>query len=168
MMTEKDITARCSEICKFAGHNFTIPVKINKRLTRTLGRVIFFINGEYCTPSSMEFSYKLLETADTETIDGVIKHECAHYLVLVETHENHGHDATFKAMCKRINCSNNTTSIKVAAYTNDAYKYTVTCDSCKKIVANYCRAGKIVKHPENFRCKCGGRLTVTQNWQKKI
>lgn len=164
MMTEKDLTARCVEICKSAGYDFTIPVKINKRLTRTLGRVLFFSCGGYTTPESMEFSYKLLEVGDPATIDNVIKHECAHYLVIVETHENHGHDKVFKEMCARINCTFDATKTKVAAYSPDTYKYIVTCSSCGEIVGRYHRAGKVVQHPNYYTCKCGGRLTVTQNW----
>lgn len=163
MMTEKDLTARCTEICKSAGYDFTIPVKINKRLTRTLGRVLFISNSGYTIPQSMEFSYKMLETGDTATIDDVIKHECAHYLVHVETHENHGHDRVFKEMCKRIDCTFDTTQTKVAAYTPDTYKYTVTCSCCGKVVGCYHRAGKVVKYPERYTCKCGGSLIVTQN-----
>lgn len=164
MMTEKDLTARCIEICISVGYDFTIPVKINKRLTRTLGRVLFYSCGGYVTPESMEFSYKLLETGDSATIDDVIKHECAHYLVIRETHEDHGHDKVFKEMCARINCAFDTTTIEVAAYTPDTYKYIVTCTNCGKIVGRYHRAGKVVKFPSHYHCKCGGHLTVTQNW----
>lgn len=167
-MTEKDLTIRCKEICESVGYNFNIPVKINKRLTRTLGRVLFLLQGNYTIPQSMEFSYKLLETGESETIEEVIKHECAHYLVHVETHKNHGHDKVFKEMCARINCSFDTTSTHVAAYTDNTYKYIVTCNSCKKIVGKYYRAGKIVKYPSNYRCKCGGSLVVAQNWQKGV
>lgn len=166
-MTEKELTARCEEICESVGHNFNIPVKINKRLTRTLGRVLFISCGGYIVPQGMEFSYKFLETKETDTIEEVIKHECAHYLVIIETHENHGHDKVFKEMCARIGCAFNTTSTQVAAYTDNTYKYIVTCNSCKKIVGRYYRAGKIIKNPSNYHCKCGGTLTVTQNWQKK-
>lgn len=164
MMTEKDLTARCTEICKSVGYDFTIPVKINKRLTRTLGRVLFYSYSGYVTPESMEFSYKLLETGDTSTIDDVIKHECAHYLVIKETHEDHGHDKVFKEMCARIDCTFNTTTVEVAAYTPDTYKYIVTCVACGKIVGRYHRAGKVVKFPSHYHCKCSGHLTVTQNW----
>ena len=72
MMTEKDIKNRCSEICKAVGYNFYIPVKINKRLTKTLGRVIHICCGDIITPQSMEISYKLLETGDEKMIDAAI------------------------------------------------------------------------------------------------
>lgn len=164
MMTEKDIKNRCSGICKAVGYNFYIPVKINKRLTRTLGRVIHICYRDTIVPQSMEISYKLLETGDEKMIDEVIKHECAHYLVAVETHKDHGHDATFKEMCARIDCTFDTPSTKVAAFKNTDYKYIVTCNFCKKIVGQYHRAGKVVKNPSLYSCKCGGSLSVTQNW----
>ena len=92
------------------GYDFNIPVKINKRLTTTLGRVKWVGNTETITPISMEFSYQFLKTSTPECIDEVIKHECAHYLVTIETRQNHGHDKVFKEMCKRIGCTNDTTN----------------------------------------------------------
>lgn len=171
MLNEKDITNICVEICKKVGYDFNIPVKINKRLTRTLGRVTYYklANG-YTTNTSMEFSYQLLSTATEECIQEVISHECAHYLVIEETHESHGHDAVFKAMCARINCSNNSTyyhELKYTAPENEIYKYFVKCERCGKIVSKYHRAGKVVQHPEMYHCKCGGSLRIIKNFQQK-
>lgn len=168
MLNEQDITKICKEICEKAGYNFTIPVKINKRLTRTLGRVTYFKRFDgYTTSSLMEFSYQLLTTATEESIREVIAHECAHYLVIEETHENHGHDAIFKAMCARINCTNDGTcynELKHTAPEEEIYKYFIVCESCKKIIGKYHRAGKVVQHPEQYLCKCGGRIHAIKNF----
>lgn len=163
-MTEKEITAFCEEICNSIGYNFSIPVKINKRLTRTLGRVISFSCAGKVTPQIMEFSYRFLETKNEKMIKNVIKHECAHYLVIIETCENHGHDKVFKDMCARIDCPLDKSSAEESPYTDNSFKYLITCNSCKKIVGRYHRASKIVKNSNEYRCKCGGTLTVTQNW----
>ena len=115
----------------------------------------------------MEISYQLLATATLESIKEVIAHECAHYLVNEETHENHGHDAIFKAMCNRIGCTNDGTvchSLDREVPETQIYKYFVTCEDCGSIVGKYHRAGKIVQHPEYYTCKCGGHLTVTKNF----
>ena len=167
MLTEKDLTEMCKEICAEAGYKFTIPVIINKRLTRTLGRVMWVRVNGYVKSISMEISYELLSTATLDSIKAVIAHECAHYLVTEETHENHGHDAIFKAMCSRIGCSNDGTvyhSLSRAVPESQIYKYFVTCEDCGAVVGKYHRAGKIVQHPENYMCKCGGRLSVTKNF----
>lgn len=40
------------------------------------------------------------------------------------------------------------------------YKYVVKCQGCGA-TAKYNRAGKVIQHPENYRCgKCGGELKV--------
>ena len=167
MMTEKDLVKMCEEICAKANREFTIPVKINKRLTRTLGRVIWVKTNGITRSTLMEISYQLLATATEEAIYAVVAHECAHYLVTEETHENHGHDAVFKAMCARIGCTNSKAvyrGLDRNVGEEKIYKYFVTCKNCGSIVGKYHRAGKLVQHPELYRCKCGGDLFVTTNY----
>ena len=167
MITEKDLTEMCKEICAKVNYDFTIPVKINKRLTRTLGRVSWIRTNDYVRNTLMEISYQLLTTATEESIWAVVAHECAHYLVIEETHENHGHDAVFKAMCARIGCTNDGTIYYDLCRTtpeSSIFKYFVTCKKCGNIVGKYHRAGKIVQHPDWYKCKCGGDLDVTQNF----
>ena len=41
-------------------------------------------------------------------------------------------------------------------------KYSVVCKECGKKWA-YQRAGKVVQHPEKFKCRCGGKLAVFEN-----
>ena len=167
MLTEKDLTNMCKEICRTAGHDFTIPVKINKRLTRTLGRVSCTkVNGVVIN-TLMEISYQLLTTATFDSIKAVVEHECAHYLVNEETHEHHGHDAVFKAMCARIGCANDGTvcySLNREVPETQVYKYFVICEKCGETVGKYHRAGKVVQNPELYTCKCGGSLIVTKNF----
>lgn len=162
MLTEKDITEICSKICADAGYEFTIPVRINKRLTSTLGRVKYIVRGGRCYNESMEFSYKFLDSSSLDDIMNVIKHECAHYLTTAETQEHHGHDQVFKAMCARIGCVNDKTFYTGGDLT-DQYKYVITCQKCHK---NFTRSRKckITEHPEDYQCKCGGPLYVVQNW----
>ena len=169
MLTEKDLTKICQEICAGAGYEFTIPVKINKRLTRTLGRVISIRRNNEIYSTSMEFSYQLLTTATYESIIAVVKHECAHYLVNEETREHHGHDSVFKAMCARIGCTNDTTvctTIERTIEDTEIYKYFIKCKKCGKIIGKYHRAGKIVQNPNAYTHKCGGDLEVIKNFQE--
>ena len=64
MWTIEKITNYCKEVCGNANVEFSIPVSINGRLTRTLGRVHSTrnVNG-YVTPQRMEFSRQFLETS---------------------------------------------------------------------------------------------------------
>ena len=167
MLNEYDLTLMCKEICSQAGYDFNIPIKINKRLTRTLGRVIYTQTTEgKLYNSSMEFSYVMLTTSSLDSIKAVVEHECAHFLVTEETHERHGHDAIFKNMCKKINCLNDTAEfndIKKTAPDSEIYKYIVVCDKCGTTIGKYFRAGKVVQHPEYYRCKCGGSIRIIYN-----
>lgn len=168
MLTEKDLTQMCESICATAGYDFTIPVKINKRLKTTLGRVTWIkSNNGQVNSTLMEISYQLLTTATYDSIYAVVAHECAHYLVTKETHENHGHDAIFKAMCARIGCANDGTvyrGLNRTAPESEIYKYFVKCEKCNNIIGKYHRAGKVVQYPELYKCKCGGSLHVIKNF----
>ena len=55
--------------------NLKIPIEINGRLSKTLGRYIYRGNR----PLKIELSKKLLEYYDKDTIIDVLKHELVHY-----------------------------------------------------------------------------------------
>ena len=170
MLNEKELKEMCIEICGKVGYDFTIPVKINKRLTRTLGRVFYVRTGNGVESTLMEISYQLLTTSTLDSIYAVVAHECAHYLVTKETKQNHGHDYVFKEMCARIGCTNDGTvyhELSRSVPENEIYKYFVYCEKCGSQVGKYHRAGKVVKYPQNYTCKCGGPLYVVQNWQEE-
>ena len=168
-MTIENVMVHVNEAFSKAGYNFPacgIEVSINKRLTRTLGRCKSVRHGDIVTPQAIEFSAEMLETATDKTIIDVIYHECAHALVGIETCEKHGHDAVFKAMCRRIGTDNDgtVTEVERTVAETEVYKYCVYCNKCGKIVGKYHRAGKVVKTPQFYSCKCGGSLTVIQNY----
>lgn len=167
MLTEKDLTLMCKKICNRVGYDFTIPVKINKRLTRTLGRVTFIKSNNKIKSTLMEFSYQMLATSTYESIVAIVEHECAHYLVNEETQEDHGHDAVFKEMCARIGCTNDGTvchSLSREVPETEIYKYFVICKKCGAVAGKYYRAGKIVKNPNLYKHSCGGDVYVVQNF----
>ena len=87
----------------------TVPVKINSRLSSTLGRVKYeWVNPykETVRPTIIEFSKSFLENGSEESIDSVIKHECAHYCVTIQTDKRQGHNKIFKDMCHRLGTNN--------------------------------------------------------------
>lgn len=166
IMTKDEIVNILTDI--FAGQNqeFHLPVVINARLTRTLGRVFSQWRGGRYVPTRIEFSKQMLETCDRESVEAVIKHEAAHALVTLETGEDHGHDAVFKAMCARVGTTNDgtTTAVNRTVADKAIFKYTGRCKCCGAIVGQWHRAGQIVKHPDWYHCKCGGDIEITQNW----
>lgn len=145
-----------------------VPVTINARLTRTLGRVRYISYGDDVhTVKSIEFSRALLESGTDNDIVNVINHEYVHYYLIETTHVNHGHDPVFKRKCAEIGCTHDKTHNSLEAnYTEKTqYKYEVWCDECG-LVATYSRMGKVLKNLDNCCCgKCGGKkLKAIQNW----
>ena len=144
---------------------FDIPVFINGRLTRTLGRVFQQnINGTY-VPTKMEISRQLLQTATDESIESVISHEVAHFIVAKQTGEKHGHDEAFKLVCAKIGCTNDGYATKVERTVEAKDKYEVFCPKCGKI-SGYSRMCKTLKYIDQCYCKrCNNSsLTYVQNW----
>jgi predicted SprT family Zn-dependent metalloprotease len=166
MWTIKDVENECHKISAKMGDKFDIPVRVNGRLTRTLGRVtIRRINGVWY-PEVMEISKQLLETATDESIKSVIEHEWCHYFTAKETGEDHGHDKVFKAMCARIGCDNDGTRTKVERTVEVHSKYEVYCGTCKDIIANYSRMSKNLQRLDERTCnRCKtSNLKLIQNW----
>ena len=168
MFTEKDLTEICKNVCAAAGYDLIVPVQINKRLRTTLGRVKYVRRGSgRIDPALIEFSHSFLSLAKEEEIMEIIKHECAHYLVALETHEHHGHDAKFKEICKKINCHANTATVDFDSLGKvENFKYLIYCPSCNEIVAKYHRKGKVIQNLDACycsRCKNYG-LQLIQNW----
>ena len=164
--TETELKTMCETIAKDNGAELICPVKINGRLTRTLGRVVYEGSVDNVTPKVIEFSKRFVETATPESIQEVVKHEMCHYLVSLVTKKRHGHDVLFKMMCNRVGASLNESCAKEIKYMvpiAKTYKYTITCSSCGA-ENYYSKAGKVVKNADHYQCACGGKLIVTQNW----
>ena len=165
--TVQEIKQYLDELAASIDLVYNTPIKINGRLTKTLGRVIAEPAAfDSYKPEVIEFSKQFLETSTDESVRQTIMHEFCHWAVLIETGEVHGHDAVFKAMCRKIGCEANRPQIKVERTVSDdkLFKYTVRCDECGNEI-HYNRAGKVVKNPEWYGCgKCGGDLEVIQNW----
>ena len=168
MWTITDIEKICKEYCGKVGIKFTIPVVVNGRLTRTLGCVRYLRNRTtgYVTAQQMDISRQLLETASEESIKAVIAHEVAHFIVIQETHESHGHDATFKRACARIGCENDKPSTEVERVVAVQSKYEVWCDTCNDIVGHFSRKCKTIDNIAHCTCnRCKkSNLRVVQNW----
>lgn len=161
MMSLSKIKEYCGKAFYKAGYNlddYDIEIALNGRLTRTLGRCFTVVEFGIARPTKIEFSRQLVETSVDDSIIAVIKHECCHALVALETGERHGHDAVFKAMCARIGCTNDgiTTHVERTVANSEVYKYSVFCDNCG-FVAGYNRMCKTLRELEYCTCKkCGG------------
>ena len=75
MWTVEDIKARCEELSNMVGDTFDCPVRINGRLTRTLGRVDSIKRNGRWYNEMLQISKQLIETSTDESIKSVIDHE---------------------------------------------------------------------------------------------
>lgn len=142
-----------------------VPILVNSRLTRTLGRVTHqFINGSY-RPIKIEFSKQLLETSTKESIHQVALHELAHYIATKRSGKNEGHNAYFKSICSQIGCYEDKIQTKVERTVEVKAKYDIICSCCGKKIGERSRACPITKNQTGYMSKCcGAKVTVTQNF----
>lgn len=171
--TEEELTKRCSDVCAIVGIKLTVPVKINSRLSSTLGRVKYeWVNPykETVRPIIIEFSKSFLENGSEESIDAVIKHECAHYCVTIQTDKRHGHDQVFKNMCHKFGTDNDGyryNNLGEEKDTSKSKKYAVFCESCGYL-GGYSRMCATLKAIDRGECsckKCGShKIYYKQNW----
>jgi len=107
-------------------HGFAdIPLKMNTRLTRAMGRAMYkqgFL-GEY-KPLRMELSPRLLKHVPWEEITDTILHEIAH---LMTPGDHHG--PAWKAACRKVGAKPERV-YKGGAIPKTAHKYTATCKGC--------------------------------------
>ena len=154
-MTSSEIKAKLEGYARMMPQkvDINVPVKVNARLTATLGRVRYKVNaytGE-TVPVSIEFSKLFLETANQQEIDDIIKHEFAHFYTSV-TYGNHGHRTPeFKAACATLDCEaeasaklSTETMVKRAQVHETKIKYKMICPGCGKVVATFQRNCKTV------------------------
>lgn len=157
------ITKEYYDVCKRAGVTVTAPVKINTRLTSTLGRVKS-CNGEVV---SVEFSKRFIDLATDKEISEVIKHEAAHQIVLERAGGGHGHDDYFKAVCAEIGASATGTSFDWSGAAEEtSFKYDLYCKTCGKVIGHRKRMCAVVKQPDKYCCAICGKstLSIIQNW----
>ena len=146
------------------------PIRVNSRLTSTLGRVCYkpHYRGERVIVDRVEFSKQLLDTSTDKSIRDVIEHEACHFIATKRSGTNHGHDAYFKSICAEIGCTNNKTTTKVerTVEVKKIFKYTVICDTCNEQVGHYMRRCGVVNDPSHYFCnKCKEHnLRVVQNF----
>lgn len=77
-MSQKEIENFCKMFLKEQYDlMLVIPVKINSRLSSTLG--VFFHGKGRNKPNRIEFNKKFMENGSTDDIIQVIVHECVHY-----------------------------------------------------------------------------------------
>ena len=144
-----------------------VPIQLNGRLTRCLGRIMYRGANGKVYPTRIEFSKLLLEDTHDETIYQVILHECAHYIAWYRTGERHGHDLLFKQICAEIGCTNDGAKcdIEELRSAEQHYKYAIYCPNCG-FIGGYSRWSNTLESLPYCTCKkCGSQeLSYVKNW----
>lgn len=151
MMTIEQVRAICLEVAEKHGFDISgVPISVNKRFTRTLGRVT---TSDLEGILKIEFSGHHLADDTDEAIRDTVLHELAHAFVFLESGSGHGHDATFKAMCARLGTIEDMAHAKKELARNH-YKYNLYCAKCGKWLGGRSRRCPVVVTPEDFFSKC--------------
>ena len=152
------------------GVQFTGELKINGRLTKSLGRCKAILTQDIRTgkivranPIGIEINKKFLEVATTEEIVDVLAHEFAHYCTY-KTVGQHDHSTpAFKMFCKMLSTSHAPTmSIKNKIKS----KYDIYCTCCGKHLGSKstARAGVIQNTSRYNSACCKAPVRVEKNF----
>lgn len=107
--TVEDIRKEMKKMDRILGKNGSeLPIKINNRMTRSLGMYKFKIEDKKMIPLCFEFSPKIVSGEyDEKTVIGIIRHEYAHYAANDIHKEACGHDRRFKNICELVGAPGN-------------------------------------------------------------
>ncbi len=161
----ENIIQECNRLSSLKKDTFSIPVYLNNRLTKTLGRVVYIANKnkEITSIKCMEISTRFLTYGSYEEVKKVIAHEWSHYYLNKTTKVSHGHDSMFNRLAEEMG-GNTGRSIEIKDLPKKEYKYNVYCSKCGELIAQYYRAGKFVQHPELAKSKCcNSSIIVKEN-----
>jgi len=107
----------------------------------------------------------ILLDGKSDALKTTVMHELLHACF-----PNCGHKGDWKRAAELVNkrygynisrtTSDQEKGVKLAPCKRLSYKYEVRCPDCQKIVAKYKKMGKVVKHPEHYRCGICGCMNL--------
>ena len=154
-----EIISIVTEACKKCDVKLRVPLKMNARLSRTLGRVKYEQDALGPKVRVIEFNSKYFydPSRNEEAKRQVVLHETAHYLAYLSDGQSHQHDKVFRKYCKKIGC---TTTGEYAIDENDTlieniqvqYKYDCRCSKCKNHLRYYKRMPRTIERKVSGCC----------------
>lgn len=146
--------------CKKCDIELYAPIKMNSRLSRTLGRVKYIENSIGSKVKVIEFSSKYFNDSsrNEEVKRQVVLHEIAHYLAFMSDGQRHSHDEVFRYWCAKIGC---TATGEYATDSKDKlveniqvqYKYDCRCSACGNHIKYYKRYSNAVERKVSGCCR---------------
>ena len=129
-ITQQELQVECKKLAKqIWGLDFTIPVKISGRMTKTLG--LFRYYPATHTPKCITISKHLIQNYSNKTIHSVVLHELTHWALFVQHKPCKDKDLTFIKEAKRIGASLTGTIPQAGLL------HTFICSKCKQCVGEY-------------------------------
>jgi len=132
------------------GMTLTVPLKLNGRLSKTLGWFSYTTKGG--KPLSVELNKQFVLNNESQLILDVLKHELVHYALFMQGKPHSDGDSYFENELKRKGIVSQDTinkKYKIASVKN-IYK-------CLKCDTNHTRARRITAL-SRYSCTCGGKL----------
>lgn len=114
-----------------------VPVRINGRISRALGRCIF-APKDGIVEVHIELSQRFVEQVPFEEIRQVLLHETAHLAAILYSGGRPGHDSLFREICEQLGCRGDTSYIRTTMH----MKYEATCPRCGCLCYNASRRTK--------------------------
>lgn len=159
-MTIRELEKFAQEfLSKEFGLKLGVPISINGRLTRSLGRFLSYRNRRTGQESAtgIELSKALYESRDKKKILDILKHELVHYALLEKGLPNNDGDPYFENTLKRLGVS----STHTYAYSGKVHVY--QCDCGKE----FKRQARRLPSNRAWHCDCGTVVT-SKYWAKEI
>lgn len=174
MWTLEQVQAEYRRLDRLLGIDTSkIAVSFSKRMTRQYGVCTFLKNK----PQQIRLA-EFLRQEDAVFWD-TARHEYAHAAVALLTGKRHGHDAAWRAVCRRIDCPAERLAPACEAAAQNRQRiaasrgvYVVTCRTCGA-ESRYLRRGTVVQAVEagsgGIRCRlCGGRkFTLEKRFEEE-
>lgn len=144
--------------------DFDIPVRINSRISRALGRCNISNVGDDTMDACLELSQRFVEQAPFEEIRQVLLHEAAHFIEVLWLGCKTGHDGIFRAICEYLGCEGDTSYI----HTTMHMKYEAVCPRCGTLCYSASRKTKKWEWFKRGTRECGECGLSSDQWTYKI
>lgn len=138
----------------FWGEKLRIPVTWNGRLTRSMGRFVYRLQGTKREPVQIEMSKYAAQFIDRDIFIAVLLHEMSHYHLFIQNKPFHDHHPVFEQELRRVGAiSTNTVRLPVKVYK-------LSCKKCKQPLGHMKRF-----NPEKYRSPCCyGEISREEAW----
>ena len=158
-----DFEAIVREALLKCGVDLDVPVRINSRISRALGRCCFR-PGDGGTYVHLELSRRFVEQAPFEEIRQVLLHEAAHLVEILYAGHKTGHDETFRMICAYLGCGDDASCINTTMH----MKYEARCPRCGNLCYSASRKTKKWDWLKTGTMACADCQLLSDQWTYKV